>query len=337
MTRAEAFEICASEALEKAASLYGLNDRVFESIDEHEGGRNIAYRVSGGLILRFSYLPDRSYEDILAEVEFIRYLHINGARVANARESIYGRLAEKILARGHEFICCLFDEARGDQIAAHGYRYRDNAPLSEYFYNCGATIGRIHALAKAYKPVHRRFDFFDVYSDSALDSLFPAEWETIKNDCKSIVRAVYGLEKTNDNYGLLHFDFSDGNYMIDYQNGDITVFDFDNAMYGFYMYDLANLWVHGSGWVMRERDSLKRRAFMRDYFAEIVRGYRSETDISDSELANLQLFIDAVTVENIVDNLMCARAEGEDPEIDEYVAFRADCLRNKKEFMGLFD
>ncbi len=60
------------------------------------------------------------------------------------------------------------------------------------------------------------------------------------------------LTKNPEEYGLVHFDFSDGNYHIDMESGNITVFDFDNSMYCWYMFDLANLWTHGVGWFQFE-------------------------------------------------------------------------------------
>lgn len=44
------------------------------------------------------------------------------------------------------------------------------------------------------------------------------------------------LPQDNESYGLVHFDFSDGNYHVDMETGAITVFDFDNCMYCWYIY-----------------------------------------------------------------------------------------------------
>ena len=87
-----------------------------------------------------------------------------------------------------------------------------------------------------------------------------------------------------DDYGLVHFDFSGGNYHIDMETGNIKVFDFDNCMYCWYMFDLANLWIHGEGWRRGEKDSKRRMAYMRGYFDTILRGYRTETDVPEEML-----------------------------------------------------
>ena len=56
--------------------------------------------------------------------------------------------------------------------------------------------------------------------------------------------------KIADSYGLIHNDFNDGNFTVDYDNGDITVFDFDDCCYFWFMYDLACAWEGGIGRVM---------------------------------------------------------------------------------------
>ena len=76
---------------------------------------------------------------------------------------------------------------------------------------------------------------------------------------------------------------------------------------------------------------------MDDYFAKILEGYRSETDISDRELDLLELFINATLMENIVDEFESARNNGEEPECDEVMGYLAKCLENDIPYNGFFD
>ncbi len=326
--------------LTEAAKLYGLDARAITPIPGHEGGRNATYRcLDSGVtrILRVSSLPDRSFEDYLAELAFVRYLKENGAPVAGVLPSKVGALAEQVEIGGKPRVVCLFENAPGDQIADHGYRYRPGAPLTEYFFNCGKTLGKLHALAKRYRPVHRRFDFFERYNEQYFDELLPDGFEALKETLHALLCRLRALPRDEDTYGLVHFDFSDGNYMIDYQTGDITVFDFDNCRYGPYLFDLANLWTHGVGWTQFEKDADKRRAYMDAYFAEVLAGYRSETDISDETLAHLPLLIDAVLMENIIDEFEVQKAAGEPLACDEEQAYDVHCLTRGIPYHGFFD
>lgn len=131
----------------------------------------------------------------------------------------------------------------------------------------------------------------------------------------------------------MHFDFSDGNYHIDMNTGGITVFDFDNCMYCWYMFDLANLWIHGVGWCQFEEDAEKCRTFMTGYFNTILKGYRTETELSEELLAELPLFIDIVLIENIVDEFECCSRENRLPDYED-IEDEANSLINDVPYAG---
>ncbi len=230
----------------------------------------------------------------------------------------------------------VFTVANGDQIAEHGYQYRENVPLSEYFYNTGKTLGKIHALSKKYEATHKRFDFFDKYNEQYFEELLPNEFTELKNSLSSHLEKLRNLPKTKENYGMVHFDFSDGNYNIDYDTGKITVFDFENCRTCFYLFDLANLWTHGVGWIAYEKDIQKRKTFMEEYFETILQGYKSETQISDEELDLLPLMIQTVLMENIIDEFEVQENETGTFEHDEEIDFLIDCMIHNIEYMGFF-
>lgn len=337
MTYAEAIGLFEVSGIRAAAEAFALDIGDMRVVAAHVGGRNIIYRCAlGERYLRVSYLDDRRYEDYLAECEFVRYLAENGARVANVISSVNDRLVEKIPCGGREFYVSLFEAAPGEQIAERWYQYIEGRPLSEYFFNCGAALGKLHQLAKRYKPSRRRHDFFDKFTPEYIKSLLSGYMPDLTEKLLSLLEELRALPKSDENYGLVHFDFSDGNYMIDYATGDITVYDFDNACYFRYMYDLANLWAHGVGWCQFEPDARKRRAFMDEYFAEVVKGYRSETEIADSELETLPLMLRATTLEHFIDAFEVARAERAEVEFDGEWEFRVKCFMEDMPYLGFF-
>ena len=76
--------------------------------------------------------------------------------------------------------------------------------------------------------------------------------------------------------------------------------------------------------------------YMKGYFDAVLDGYRSETDISDEELSQLQLFIDMVLIENIVDEFECSAREGEEPDPED-IEDAAECLINNIPYAGYFE
>jgi len=340
MIRNQAIKIADTYLLSIIAKKYELSDYKINAIKAHDGGRNVIYSCEreGGndKIIRIAFLPDRNKEDFLGELEYVRYLHDHGGSVSDVVSSRNGRLLEEVVYEGHSFFICVFEKAKGRQLAENGYWYREGVPLSEYFYNCGKTLGKLHALSKKYEPVHRRYSFFDKYNEEYINQLIPGSLPFLKEKLKELIQALEGLERTSESFGMVHFDYSDGNYMIDYETGDITVFDFDNACFCWYLYDLANIWTHGVGWIQFEADAEKRLHFMAKYFETVLAGYRSETEINDSALENLQLFIQTTVMENIVDAFEVMHNNGEKPECNEELSYLIKCIEDDIPYKGFF-
>lgn len=290
--------------------LFGAENWLVSKVPEHEGGRNTIFVIENNKgekrILRISTLEDRTEEDYRAETEFIHYLAENGASVADVIPSVNGSFVEQI---DGSFVIS-FEYAPGMLISDNGYRYRDGVPLEEYFFNTGKTLGKIHALSKKYQPIHRRPQYFDKYNMAYIGKLIPDSYAELKAAISTRLESFHALPQDYNSYGLVHFDYSDGNYHIDMDTGNITVFDFDNCINCWYMFDLANLWTHGEGWFRHVADSEKRMNGMQQYFAAILAGYRTETNVPEELLKALPLFIDMVLIENIVDAFeCCARAD----------------------------
>ena len=322
---------------EKAKALYAIQDYDCAPVPGHPGGRNLILVCSRNgekkYVLRISEMEDRSEEDYLAETEFIHYLAENGAPVADVVPSVHGRLVECVMEDGKEVYISLFEYARGMLLCDNGYRYREGAPIEEYFHNTGRALGAIHRLSKRYSPVHRRPAFSERYSAEYIDRLIPDSHGELKKAILRRLEEYRTLPTDPEAYGLVHFDFCDGNYHVDLNTGEITVFDFDNCIYCWYMFDLAHLWTHGVGWYRHEPDARRRREYMDHYFAAILEGYRSETEISDELLEKLPLFIDMTIIESVTDEFECSAREGGEPD-EEDIADAENCLINDIPYAG---
>ena len=333
--------------LEQAVNLFSLQDYDCREIEGHDGGRNRIFVCSKNgekkFVLRISATGDRTENDYLAETEFVHFLAKNEAPVADVILSANGKLVEVLDADGtgaddagtSPVFISLFEYAKGMLLCDNGYRYRDGAPLSEYFFNTGKALGKIHALSKNFKPVagHRRQDYFDKYNIEYINRLIPDKYSELKSAIAARLETFRVLPTDAQSYGLVHFDFSDGNYHIDMSNGSITVFDFDNCMYCWYMFDLANLWLHNEGWTRQEPDPNKRFAIMQQCFDLQLQGYKTETEVPDELQEKLPLFIDMVLIENIVDEFECAVREGQELDYED-IEDAAECLINGIPYAG---
>ena len=327
------------KTLKQAIKLFSLEDFVCHEIEGHEGGRNQIFICRKGgvkkFVLRISATGDRTVNDYRAETEFVRYLAKNGAPVADVIPSANDKMVEVLDDIATPVFISLFEYAKGMLLADNAYRYREGAPLTEYFFNTGKTLGKIHALSKGFEPTadHHRPDYFDKYNMEYLGCLIPDKYSELKSAIAARLETFRALPTDAQSYGLVHFDFSDGNYHIDMDTGAITVFDFDNCLYCWYMFDLANLWLHNEGWTRQEPDPEKRFKLMQQCFDLQLQGYKTETEVPDELLEKLPLFIDMVLIENIVDEFECAAREGQELDYED-IEDAAECLINGIPYAG---
>ena len=155
MERQQIAQLCENEVLEPAARLFGTTAASLRKCEDYEGCVNLVYEYECGgepYVLRVSYRPDRSAEQVQAELHFINYLDEGGVRVSRPIASTQGNLLEVIHADGMRFIVVSFVKGKGMRVPDNGYRYRSGAPIEEYFQNWGQVLGQMHRLAKTYAP-----------------------------------------------------------------------------------------------------------------------------------------------------------------------------------------
>lgn len=340
MTYNEVLKISDAFLLPIISELYELEGYEIKPVQAHNGGRNVVFTCekegNEAKILRIAFLNDRSREDFLAEVEYVKYLFDHGGSVSDVISSRNGNLLEEITHYNRSFFICLFIKAKGKMLVENHYRYREGVPIAEYYYNCGKVLGKLHQISKGYTPVHRRYSFFDKYNVKYIDQLIPGSLPLLKEKLFKVLQTLEGLERNRESFGMVHFDYNDGNYSIDFDTGQITVYDFDNSCYCWYMFDLAGLWTHGVGWIQFEPDAGKRKKFMDVYFNTILEGYRSETGIDKTMLDQLPFFIQVSLMENILDAFEVMQNNGEELECDEELSYLIKCLEDDIPYKGFF-
>lgn len=320
-----------------ALESFGLQHYTLKEVKPHFGGRNHVYiclkNDKPEYVVRISNLHDRTYEDYLSEVEFVNYLAEKGAPVVRAIPSVDGSYVKRFEIEKEVYHVCVFTYAKGMQISENGYQYLEGIPIQKYFYDTGKALGAIHDISKSFKPINKRKDYFERYNTESLNNLFPKEMEKVKHKIFELLETFKSLNITENNFGLIHYDFSDGNYNIDYDTGEITVYDFDNSLYCWYMADLANVWAHGIGWFQHIEDGTLRLEQMTKYFNLILEGYRSKTSLDEEDLMLLQTFLDLITVESIVDHLEVCR-NNNIPIDYESIEDDIECILNGYPYLG---
>lgn len=234
-------------------------------------------RADGDFILRISHSRRRTPALIQAEVDWINYLAQGGAGVARAILSASGKLVEPI------------DDGQGGQFLATAFVFASGKPphlvgwTPERYENYGRLIGRIHALSKDYTPptAARRLEWDDSLN---IDVVLPEDQPIIKERWQAVRDHLAGLPKDAASYGLIHQDAHRGNFFMD-EDGSITLFDFDDCVYSWYVYDIAMVVFY---WIAVDDDPV---ASLAEFWPHFWRGYCAENTLDPVWLAEIPVFL----------------------------------------------
>jgi len=338
MKREAITQLCEQKVLDSAARLFGTSKDRLDKVEDSEGCANLVYQYTCDnqpRILRVSYNPERPVELIQAELHFVNYLAEGGVRVSCPVPSIHGNLVEVIPAGDILFVAVAFVRGKGMRVPDNGYRYRKGVPIEEYFKNWGQVLGQMHRLAKTYQPLSesiRRPDWhaWPEYQGFPYGERLP----NLQQKYDQLIAELHALPKDRDSYGLIHNDFNDGNFTVDYDNGDITVFDFDDCCYFYFMYDIACAWEGGIGRTMF-RPMAERRAFMDHYMEQVLNGYHRENTLSEAWLARLPLFLRLIQMQELIH--YAQYLDEPDEEIQAGLRYKIHCIENDLPYLGFFD
>lgn len=214
--------------LEQAKNLW----RVEGSFQLIRGNENWVYSLTGtSLIFRFTAKYHRTLPEIEAEIQWIDFLRRHHLKVVEPVVSAQGKYVQSLC---DSWSVAVFENVNGRAL-------KDEMEFNEsLFFNWGKSIGEMHLLTKKYGKTTERRDWDkDDGFQLALNmvSVLGAEHFVVQKFL-SLVETIRALPKTVDTFGLIHADVHHGNFFVDDKN-QITIFDFDDAMYGYFMFDLA--------------------------------------------------------------------------------------------------
>jgi Ser/Thr protein kinase RdoA (MazF antagonist) len=270
--------------LHEAMQRYGIADGHIQLLDGFESfmfefTRNDQPGMKNE-ILRIGHSLRRTPQLIQAEVDWLNSLAAGGAGVAKALLSAQGNLIEAVDdGQGGQFLVTAFAKAPGDH--ARGETW--NAALFERY---GQLIGRMHRLSKAYTPPHPaclRYHWDDDINAS-VEAFMPAEDGQITAAYRATFAHLKTLPRTAEGYGLIHQDAHGGNFFVD-ENGQITLFDFDDCCYGHYIYDLAMVIFYA----IANHDDMP--AATREFLPPFLQGYRRENQLDPAWFKEIPHFL----------------------------------------------
>ncbi|WP_410984567.1 phosphotransferase enzyme family protein [Bacillus cereus] len=269
-----------NEILEEAANLFNV------TVEKNPLGdfENYIFRAEddkgGSYVLRLTHSSHRSEKQVEAELDFLRYLGEHGAKVARPYYSKSKKLVEEIQATdGTFFYASLFSYAKGERVKGATSTYWGD----DLFEAWGKAIGQLHRLAIDYPKTEYR-DTWEVEEKAIIDEL---DDEKVQSIAYKLIEEIKDLLVEKSTFGLMHGDIHQGNFH--YDGKELTIFDFDDATYNYFIHDLAMVIYYSV--LSTEWTEQEKTLFVRKQLQVLRKGYELEHQLEESWYESLPLFL----------------------------------------------
>ena len=235
------------------------------------------------MALRVHRLGYHSIREIRSEVAWSEALRSGGfVRTPAVIPAIDGERVTVATVDGIERNCVLFDYVDGYQLSSE--------PTREQFEVIGATAARMHCQSRLWSPP-ADFDRFNwdidaCFGDAARwgsyragSGLAPSEILVLERAERTIRRRLGDYGTSAEVFGLIHADMRTTNMIWD-DRGQMTLIDFDDCGYSWFMYDLAC--------ALSFMEHSENRMRLVDGW---LSGYRSVAPVSANDMAELDTLI----------------------------------------------
>lgn len=312
--------------LNQAASNFEMD---INSLHKVGGFENYVYGYTLGgndYILRITHSSHRTSEMISSELDWLEYLYQNHANVCMPVYSLHKRLIEIIpVSKDNYFIATAFSKALGRHMKAED-------ATDSLFKQWGKAIGKMHYLTKNYVKkdgiITRPLWYDDPIFYKAAEYI-PSDHKIVADKLYEMVDKLKALPKEKEGYGLIHTDIHSGNFFI--HDGDITVFDFDDCSYQYFISDIAIALFYC---LLKPDTTENRLAFADKFLTAFLEGYREENQLDDKWILLLPDFLKLREIELYVVVYRSCDMNNPGPWEQNYMNNRLWLIENDVPFLG---
>ena len=218
--------------LREVLARFGCQESAAQQLDSFVSKVYACRRDRDRIVLKITPGWFRARDQILAELDFVAYLHGEGVPTFRAIPSLRGQRVETVSSANRDFLAYGFHWIDGERVAGPHW-------TPDFLRRSGQLMGRIHAASKRYPPAHeprRRPDWDDEDRFEQPLSRFPPSLSRVGSDARALLQRLRCLPTDRDSYGLLHGDMNAGNLLC---GNSMWVIDFENCYYGWFADDIA--------------------------------------------------------------------------------------------------
>ncbi|MCC6615624.1 MAG: phosphotransferase [Anaerolineae bacterium] len=221
-----------------------------------------------------------------AMLEWLAYLAAHDAPILRPVFSQRHHLIETIEQDGQTYLVSASEKIAGVRAEKLPAEQWDMALIEML----GRVIGRCHVLAQTYVPAAPALT--RPQWDQADSCFNPRDGLSIADDFvlerrAQVLDAIASLPKDRESYGLAHLDIHFANFIVDPERRAVTLIDFDDCGYGWYMMDIAMLIFDVQVVYAGEAYEPLRRRFLDG----LLTGYRQEKALPTFWVDQLPLFL----------------------------------------------
>ena len=267
------------DILEVAKTLYPMDPN---SLNLLGGFESFVYEYTyehKPYILKITHSSHRTKDQIDSEFDFVDYLSKHGGAVSKVILNRYGNYTHRYPLEEGYFTLSATEKAIGETPKD----LLTNTLLQE---NYGQTIGKFHAITKNYKrtySIEPRFTWFDDPLILEVDKYLDEQDAYVKHELDQVIRDISSIQQSSDNYGLIHTDIHRSNFLVN-QDQTLTVFDFDDASYHYFLSDIA-IAIFYSLFFNPEKEKLAK-----DFITHLMKGYFKEHTLTKADFTHIELF-----------------------------------------------
>ena len=233
-------------------------------------------------IVRVTESSHRSISQLDAELDWLTFLDRQGVGVSSPLPSARGLLVETFDTDEGSFYVSAFNKAPGRRFIFKQDWHRG------FHRKLGKLAGKMHAATRLYAPsdgIQPRGSWDDDMNH--IEQFIPRDEIAARIEFDVVMEWASGLKINSDTYGLVHTDLNYSNLFVDDQ-GDLTVFDFDDCRYHWFAYDIAiPIFYALVSFDMPSQDPAKQDWF----YGPVLEGYSRHMALGDEWLRRIPGFV----------------------------------------------
>jgi Ser/Thr protein kinase RdoA (MazF antagonist) len=268
-----------SEEAKKIVPRWGGSSSSVEHIGNHGSSIFLFKNSSDQLqILRFTDPNFRSYEEVIAELEFLNHLHRVGVGVAPSLPTKEGSLAAIVPCAVGDLICSSVEFAVGVDVQENTINWNP-----QFFHAWGRNLAEIHNASGTFHPptegpLRWQWDTEILFAQAG--NLIPSDDRASLDEFYEVLERCNALAKSSSNFGLIHADHAPQNFRYDPVARRITAFDFGNSCYHWFIADIAI-----------SLSTVRRKQNRNEIRENILNGYSTARTLPPNAIDLINLFI----------------------------------------------